>query len=399
MKMNFKEISILFSLLFILMISLAVVSAEEISDSDDLSLNDDSESINSEYENDLNIETAELDSSNQESNLNDESSGILEANAPETDVSQSSDEILGQSNEENNNVLADGNNGYSISVSNIEAIEGTNVNIVAKVSKNGASVSSGTVLFALWTANGNPVSKNVTVSNGQAVLNINLPKASEVSYYNWKCQAGYYDGSGVLQAYSNFTVKIKKIHKTTILASNILGKMGKKVDLVAYVYDDDGYRVTAGTVTFTVNGKSYKVAVKNGKALKTITSPFVGIYKVKVKYKGVGVYKSSSKTFKLGSDLKIRSLYYKLLNVKKGAKKYYKISLTNYFTNKPLKKFKIKFKVKVNKKTWKTYTLKSNSKGKINWSTRKLARGTHKVVISSAYKLFKFNLKGKIVVR
>ena len=188
MKMNFKEISILFSLLFILMISLAVVSAEEISDSDDLSLNDDSESINSEYENDLNIETAELDSSNQESNLNDESSGILEANAPETDVSQSSDEILGQSNEENNNVLADGNNGYSISVSNIEAIEGTNVNIVAKVSKNGASVSSGTVLFALWTANGNPVSKNVTVSNGQAVLNINLPKASEVSYYNWICK-------------------------------------------------------------------------------------------------------------------------------------------------------------------------------------------------------------------
>ena len=143
-------------------------------------------------------------------------------------------------------------------------------------------------MFALWTANGNPVSKNVTVSNGQAVLNINLPKASEVSYYNWKCQAGYYDGSGVLQAYSNFTVKIKKIHKTTILASNILGKMGKKVDLVAYVYDDDGYRVTAGTVTFTVNGKSYKKKKKNGKALKTITSPFVGIYKVKVKVKAAG---------------------------------------------------------------------------------------------------------------
>ena len=59
----------------------------------------------------------------------------------------------------------------------------------------------------------------------------------------------------------------------------------------------------------------------------------------------------------------------------------------------------MKFKVKVNKKTWKTYTLKSNSKGVIKWSTKKLAKGTHKVVISSAYKIFKFKLKGKIIVR
>ena len=87
------------------------------------------------------------------------------------------------------------------------------------------------------------------------------------------------------------------------------------------------------------------------------------------------------------------------MNVKKGAKKYYKFTLTNYFTKKPLKSFKMKFKVKVNKKTWKTYTLKSNSKGVIKWSTKKLAKGTHKVVISSAYKIFKFKLKGKIIVR
>lgn len=54
------KISILFSLLFILLISLAVVSAEEISDSDDLSLNDDMESINNEYDNNLNLETESI---------------------------------------------------------------------------------------------------------------------------------------------------------------------------------------------------------------------------------------------------------------------------------------------------------------------------------------------------
>ena len=75
------------------------------------------------------------------------------------------------------------------------------------------------------------------------------------------------------------------------------------------------------------------------------------------------------------------------------------MTLTNYFTNKRLKYFKMKLKVKINKKTWKTYTVKSNSKGIIKWSTKRLARGTHSVKIKSAYKNFSFNLKSKIIVR
>ena len=51
MKSNYKKIGIIFSLLFILLISLAMVSAEEIaSDSDDLTLSDDVEKLkNPEY--------------------------------------------------------------------------------------------------------------------------------------------------------------------------------------------------------------------------------------------------------------------------------------------------------------------------------------------------------------
>ena len=398
MKIGFKKIGILFSLLFILLLSLAAVSAEEISDSSVLSLDDNSESINSEYDNDFNLET-EIDSSSQESALNDEVSSNLESNDMETDISQSqSSEILSQNNEDNSNVLEISRNGYTVSANDISANEGTNVNIVAKVNKNGNPVSGGYVFFALWTANGNPVGKIVYVNNGQAVLNINLPKASELTSYNWLCKVKYYDNSDYLQADSTFKVQIKKIYSTKVLTNNILGKMGKKVTLYANVYDEDGNSVNVGTVTFTVNGKSYKVAVKYGRASKTITSPFVGIYKVKVAYNGVENYKSSKGSFKLGSDLKIRTLYYKTLHVKKGVKKYYKATLTNFFTSKPLKKFKVKFKVKTNKK-WKTYTLKSNKKGIIKWSTKKLSKGTHKIIIKSAYKAFTFKLNAKIIVR
>ena len=398
MEMKFKNIGILFSLLFILLISLAVVSAEEISDSNDLSIYDNSESINSEYENDFNLET-EIDSSNEESALNDELGSVLESNDLETDDSQSqSNENLNQNNEDDNDVLGVSNNGYSISANDVSANEGTNVKIVAKVNRNGNPVSGGYVFFALWTANGNPVGKIVNVNNGQAVLNIQLPKASEVTYYNWICKAEYYDSEGTCQANASFKVQIKKIYSTEILADNILGKMGNKVTLYATVYDDDGYRVNVGTVTFTVNGKSYKVAVSYGRASKAITSPFVGVYNVKVAYNGVDNYKSSKGSFKLGSDLKINARYYKTLHVKKGAKKYYKATLTNFFTGKPLKSFKVKFKVKTNKK-WKTYTLKSNKKGIVKWSTKKLSKGTHNVVIKSAYKVFSFKLKAKIIVR
>ncbi len=397
MKMKFKEISIIFSLLFILLISLAVVSAEEISDSEDLSLYDNLESINNEYDNDFNLEAVESDSASQVSDLNEENSNLVGASSPETDISQVSDEILSQ-NPESSNIISAESNGYSISVKNISANEGTTVNIVANVYKDNNPVSGGYVLFGLWTANGTPVWEYADVINGQAVLNIKLPKASELSAYNWICLAEYTDDNG---DYTNatFLVQIKKIYSTEILASNILGKMGKKVTLVANVYDDEGYKVNVGTVTFTVNGKSYKVAVKNGKASKTITSPFVGIYNVKVAYKGVDNYKSSKGSFKLGSDLRIKTVYYKTMSVKKGAKKYFKMTLTNYFTNKRLKYFKMKLKVKINKKTWKTYTVKSNSKGIIKWSTKKLARGTHSVKIKSAYKNFSFNLKSKIIVR
>lgn len=194
-------------------------------------------------------------------------------------------------------------------------------------------------------------------------------------------------------------LKSKKTKKSTfVISSNTIGKMGKKVTLRANVFDLNGKAVKSGTVRFTLKGKSYKVKVKNGFAKKTIVSPFLGIYKVKVKYIGDSTYKASSSSFRLGSDLKVKHKYFKNVEVRKGAKQFYQIKVINQYTKKVLKNFKVKIKVKINAKKWKTYTIKSNSKGIAKLSTKNLALGTHNLRICSAYKYIKTNLKGKITV-
>ena len=386
MKLNLKKTSMIFSLLLILLLSLAVVSAEDLESAD---------SFGDAQISDSDIYLADSDSSDTSNQAI-----AIEENSENNDMDGS--DVLDSSEigfkSDNLKAVADVN--YSISVKNISATENTNVTIIANVKNYDTPVNFGYVLFGLWDNDGQDIREIVPVENGQAVLKIKLPLISKTSARNWLCAADFYDENYNYLTDTNFLTQIKKaVNPTEILVNNIVGKMGKKVTLVAKVYDEDGLLVTGGKVTFTVNGKSYTVDVKNGKASKTITSPFVGIYTVKVNYKGVGAYKASSAKFKLGSDLKAKIGYYKTLTVKKGAKKFYKITLVNYFTKKPLKSFKVKFKVKINKKTWKTYTLKSNSKGIIKWSTKKLSVGTHSVKINSAYKYFSTNLKGKIVVK
>ncbi len=386
MKLNLKKTSMIFSLLLILLLSLAVVSAEDLESTD---------SVGDAQISDSDVYLADSDFSD-----NSNQAIAIGENSENNDMDDS--DVLDSSeidyNSDNLKAVADVN--YSISVKNISATENTDVTIIANVKNYDTPVEFGYVLFSLWDNDGQDIREIVPVENGQAVLKIKLPLISKTSAVNWRCTADFYDENYNYLTDTNFLTQIKKaVNPTEILVNNIVGKMGKKVTLVAKVYDEDCLLVTGGKVTFTVNGKSYTVDVKNGKASKTITSPFVGIYTVKVNYKGVGAYKASSAKFKLGSDLKAKIGYYKTLTVKKGAKKFYKITLVNYFTKKPLKSFKVKFKVKINKKTWKTYTLKSNSKGIIKWSTKKLSVGTHSVKISSAYKYFSTNLKGKIVVK
>ena len=314
MNLKLKKISIMLSLLFILLISLAVVSAGELkADLNDL---DSSKDIHLEVKEKLNDNSSAIKSKSQDT-LNEK-----------TDIA---------------------NKSSSIKADDVKA--------------NGSS-------------------KAIAKTNSSSKSNLKTNSTLKTS----------------LKSTSSKTTLSSKSKKSTfVVAPTTIGKMGKKVALQARVIDSNGKKVKSGTLTFILKGKYYKVKVKNGLAKKIIICPFLGIYNVKAKYNGDSTYKASSARFKLGSDLKVKHKYSKSITVRKGSKQYYRITVINQYTKKALKKFKIKVKVKTNKK-WKTYTIKSNSKGVASLSTKKLSAGTHNVLICSAYKYIKTNLKAKIVV-
>ena len=73
------------------------------------------------------------------------------------------------------------------------------------------------------------------------------------------------------------------------------------------------------------------------------------------------------------------------LTAKKGASKYFKVTVKNTKTKKVISGVKVKIKVYTGKK-YKTYTVKTNSKGIAKINVKSLKVGTHKVVVTSADK-------------
>lgn len=74
-----------------------------------------------------------------------------------------------------------------------------------------------------------------------------------------------------------------------------------------------------------------------------------------------------------------------------------KITIKDKQTNKTIKNLKIAFKIK-NGKKYKTYTLKTNSKGVATFSTKKLSLGFHKFTITSKNSNYKVNKKDSVFI-
>ena len=72
----------------------------------------------------------------------------------------------------------------------------------------------------------------------------------------------------------------------------------------------------------------------------------------------------------------------KATTAKKGAKKYFQVVAKNTKTKKAIIGLPLKLKVYTGK-TYKTYKVKTNSKGIGNLNLKSLSVGTHKVVVSS----------------
>jgi hypothetical protein len=123
----------------------------------------------------------------------------------------------------------------------------------------------------------------------------------------------------------------------------------------------------------------------NGQLKLALSNINPGKYKVEI----TGADNKNFAAKKVTSKIVIKKAPTKLtpkkLKAKKGAKKYFKVKVTNKKTKKVMSGVKIKIKVYTGKK-YKTYTVKSNKKGIAKISTKKLKVGKHKVVVTSANK-------------
>ena len=78
--------------------------------------------------------------------------------------------------------------------------------------------------------------------------------------------------------------------------------------------------------------------------------------------------------------------------------KYFKVTVKNKATKKRVKHLKLKLKIYTGKK-YKVYKVKTNKKGVAKFNTKKLKRGSHKVVISSLNKNYYVMKKSKIKIK
>ena len=78
--------------------------------------------------------------------------------------------------------------------------------------------------------------------------------------------------------------------------------------------------------------------------------------------------------------------------------KYFKVIVKHQKTKKGIKKIKLKLKVYTGKK-YKIYKIKTNNKSIAKLNTKKLKRGTHKVIITSLNKNYYINKKSSIIIK
>lgn len=170
-----------------------------------------------------------------------------------------------------------------------------------------------------------------------------------------------------------------ELKATSITVPESSGLVKAEQTITATVKDSSNNLVTSGRVEFTVNGKIYSAAVRNGKANIKYTLTSVGNFPSSAKYIGNGFYDSSASiAFNVIS---------KPNNVKFSAK-----SLTTYYNSgaklsisamdidsKPAANVKVS--INLNRKT---YTATSNANGIATFTLPKLGVGSYKAVISSA---------------
>ena len=178
----------------------------------------------------------------------------------------------------------------SVSADDISGSTGEKKDIAVNVlDKNGRPVSNGTVTLTL-----NGQQYNASVESGKATVSVVLPNPGSYDAtvkYNGNT---YYNSSE-----SSISINVEKKTTKAPYVKNVVAKAGSKTDIPVEIVDGDGNPVKNGTVTLTIDGRTYTAEVINGVAtFKDVVIPSKDTV-ADVYYHGNGYYNASSTTFSI----------------------------------------------------------------------------------------------------
>lgn len=181
-----------------------------------------------------------------------------------------------------------------------------------------------------------------------------------------------------------------------ITASNVVKTYGNANKLVATIKDNKGNAIVNQKVTITIGKSTYTVTTNNNGIISLAIKQAVGTYTAYIKVSGEKYVTATKKV-----SIKVNKVYTSVKANKVAAKvkkaKYFQVFIKNKVTKKVISKLSIIIKVS-NGKKYKTYKVKTNSKGIAKISTKGLTKGAHKVIISSANKNYHVSKIGKLIV-
>ena len=218
---------------------------------------------------------------------------------------------------------------------------------------------------------------------------------------NYVLDVSYSGSADFLPFNTTANVTVNKIHIiVTPTALSTTYDSGKYFQVK--VANSKGKAVSGLELSLKVyTGSSYKTVIvttdANGIAKYSASKLSIATHKVVINVPNTNYFvdkktDSSIKVSKAPTTVTAKKVTYR-----KGAKKYFSVTIKNKATGKVVKSLTLKIKVYTGKK-YKTYTVKTNSKGIAKLSTKALKKGTHKVVISTTSKYYTVSKSGKLIV-
>ena len=314
-------------------------------------------------------------------NINIESNGI-EINGGDYTKAASSDYRVGAANA---GILEKDNSGVTISNNDVTetsavrldtTIEAGDITVTAAPSGEGKLEITLKTVSGMLLANqtvkvvfDNQVLELTTDAKGVAVLPFALNKAGTYNVDIFYLGDDDYRGSD-----ATAKVTINKIKTATTASGKTFLATATTKKLTATLKDANGNALAKKTVTFTVNGKTYK-ATTNAKGVATVKLALKAAktYKVTIKFAGDSVYAASTKSVKVKLNKEKTKITAPKKTFKRTAKtKKVVITLKNSKGKAIAKK---KVTLIVNKKK---YTVKTNKKGKATFKVKLTKKGTFK---------------------